>query len=1110
MPSVGYVSASPWWSAARLNELCGEFDRRLTKALAGKTPYLLAKYGAGYEPDLALPRKFKLPIAQTTSDAVVEGVLAPFGTMGAVYCFKGEAADVVYFERTNAFDQSAMDTAAAAATEVSRDAGAKTMVVDDTAADLSLEWSLKALTRTADGTTFWLVPESTGSVRAMRKHRYAVAEIVLEGLSEFTIPRDWDRFSCFRIHNLSALEVEVTVETYAEDGSDGADETITLDKFGCRSFRREAGYYNADWNYCWKARAGKDKRFYKPQGAVVVELSAHANNFANPNIIKEWMEKLGALRDPYVDPPNEYPRYSSIFGNPSSSSTKIHDLIVHDGACKSIGWDASNNPIETAGTVGNSSSIVANLAALGITVSVVGDTYLLERNDATAEGEDSKGSDLFCSGSNLLWVDAGTVTVPGGGSFSQPERQRQYHTLPVTLMEEVPVGTLVNPGFTGYSSAGSTSALITRTLYGSSSTYGIGPKYAGTIFGTNDYTVNRLETLASADDGAAGSHSTFESWILTPLGFACRWNYSFTFNSGIPNIDSSNFEPLNGGIYQRFDGTTIQRKAWIHIMAPGWSFGSLKPMRNRVYGKHVHDADGFWATEDWSGEASDPDGNEPTATGKVLLEYPELKYLSDGTSVYPGDVYEVPLSSAEDRTETRYGVMVESDEARSVVDDLVASRRVQFNQGTPTVEAGSYPDRYYHRRPMQIEDFNVLAWMVNAWTRTSPLITIKLLWLKRTNDDGWPGLYIPDFDWDIPGPTGAEVFELLPPKDCAWGRAVSDPVSAWSRANWAAILDIEDREDIPNWAGGKANYKKYNTLTFTTSIMWKDGYSAPNPGLPDLFDVWQKKHFTYSGVSYVTHGPTITDSCFDYSDTDTGCYWVRTSSVQTLATAKGLPYLHLMLGQARKLWSREPDTTISSTEIVDANFSATQVAVEDPDTSDTSGGSSSSSVDTPDATVAYYTPAEEGDFESIEGWPYQVDANGIPSFRYLVQHRGEPTSFGNPITSKPEPSWVGEEPYYSDEEALSFSGSIEALGANLILSGYTDGHINSHAILGTQFTRAASQFNCVSGAVTGGSWTFNGEMQVVPLATGITFLLPEPVTESTVWVVCDPYVDLSV
>lgn len=1112
MPAVTYVSSAPWWSAAKLNELCGEFDRRLTKALAGKTPYLLGRYGIGYEPDNVLTRKFTLPIAQTTSDAIVKGIGFPSGTMGAVYCFKGEAADVVYFERTTAFDQAAMDTSAAAASEVSRDATAKTMVVNDTGAAISLEWSLKALTRTDSGTKFWLVPQTTGSKRAMRKHRYAVAEIVLEGLSTFTIPRTWDRFSCFRIHNLSAISVTVTVETYAADGTNGADETITLDKFGCRSFRREAGYYNADWNYCWKVRAGKDKRFYQPTGSLVVEASAHANNFANPNIIKDWLDALGALRDPYVDPPNEYPRYAGLFGDPSNTATKIHDLIAHDGACKSIGWDASNNPIETVGTVGNSSSIVSNLAALGITVSVVGSTYKLERNDATAEGEDSKGLDLFCNGSNLLWQEANTVTVPGNAPFAQPDRQRQYQTLPATLMEDVPVSSLVNPVYTGFSSTGYFSGTVTRTLYGGTSTSSSVTIQGGTRYGGTGYTVTRLSTLGSAFTSIDGPNSSIGTCILTPFGFAVPWEYTYTFPNTLTTTSTG--EPLNGGIYQRWSGTTVTRKSWVHIEGPGWSFGSLKPLRNRVFGLSVHDAGGWWETEDWSGERSDPDGNEPTATGKILLEYPELKYLSDGTPSVQGDVYDIPGASPANRTETRYSVMVDSDEARSVVDGIVAARRVQFNQGTTTLAGGTYPSTYYHRRPMQIEDFNTLAWMVNAWTRTKPLVTIKNLWLKRTNSGSYPGLYIPEFSWPY------DAF----PKNAAFYFVPGSPATAWTKANWSVFVTLLDRQDMPNWTAAHDNHLLYYTTNATERRYRYNrtiGALIPGVGYPVAYDT----DWTVTVASSTAVRDSGWTGCeWDHDGADAGFAWVSVEEVSTLAASKGLPYTHCVWGEGLKLIAH------AAMGPTDAPFDGSPFAHIDQWPYPTWDGTPATM---PPATInetlsispttipgfAVYVPADDaGDVDYIYGGVFQSDSNGepLPLNGRASWHRGVPAITGNSY------SWAGHfgidptvDPVYTDAECISFSENRSTVAAMLKMEGYTDGQLNSRWLIGGAYTRTLSSVNvpglygAANATRTGGAWVYTSTMSATELTAGLNYFCPDSgVAERTVKMVSDPYVDL--
>ena len=1118
MATVPYVTESPWWSAANLNTLCAEFDRRLTKALAGKTPYLLGKYGACNEGSYSASRVFHLPISQTTADATVDGVYFPEHVMGAVYAFSGTYDSPIYFARTGDYDQDQMDTDAAAASETSRDTGAMTMVVDDSGADLSLEWSLKALTRTDGADTFWLVPSTTSSRRAMRKHRYAVAEIVLEAYDAFTVPREWDRYANFRLHNLSKFEVTVTVETYNADGTDGDDETITLPKFGCRSFRREPGYYDDSLNYMWVARAGIDKRFYEPSGAWVLEASAHANNIANPNVIAEWLEILGAERDPNVAPPDEWSRYSALFGDPSEPTTLIHDLIAHKGAAKSIGFESDDTPVETSGTVGDSSTLVADMAAMGVTVTTVGDTYELDRVSTGGPGEDSKGLDLFCSGSNLLWVQADTVTVPGHAPFARAEVQRQYTTLPVTLVEDVPVGTLAAPGLAGFSASAYSSISLSRTLYGSSSTYGSVSHVGATGYSGSGYAVTRLSEIGDAGDSVDGPYTTIGDWQLTPLGFAALWSYSFTFTSTLSNGAAA--EPMNGGVYQEWSGAAITRASWIHLQPPGWSFGSLKPTRNRVFGLQSYTASpNRWETADWTNTPSSTTGAEP-AGSKVLIEYLTLNYLSDGTPATRGDVHSNTGTPA-DMTETRYQVMVESDEARSAVDLIEEPKRVQYNQGTPTVEAGSNPPVYFHRRPMQIEDYNTLAWMVNGWTRTAPLISIRQVWLKRTNNATYPGLFVPEFSWE------SEVF----PKNAAFYFVPGAFAAEWSKANWNLFVTVQNREDFPGWADAKAADQLERSFDWSTHGYIKDKYVD----MPWIMGTYYQTATT-TGTASSRH----TDwaySQWNKDDVDGAFGWVTVEDVAALADDYGLPYLHITFGQAARLMSRLPPTSLGfpfdGTDFGEITPFTVEAWSDPPDLSDQSWGSTHTGTSNMPRGFARFVPPEaEEDWEYIIGGAYEVDEGGSPLNQEDAWDRGPTTITGNQALIFVSPIGTLESYYIDDyfpaDDAMGLTsstgtnaagyeyptsnGSKQAIGINIAFSGYTDGEVNSHMLRGNQYTRNLSSCAIASDGgptFTGGSWSYTSTVDVQTLTTGETYYIPAEGTERPCWLIANPYVDLA-
>ena len=852
MPSVSYVTsnAKPWWSASRLNGLFAEFDRRLTLALAGKTPYLLPRYP--FNPFLPLaPGAFTLPIGYT--GPAQPGFLATTGLMGSLYVFTGTDAPHVYFAHPPPWNQAARAAAAATAPEISRDEAALTLLVDDSALAINLEPSLEAFTRTDPDTevTYWLVsstapgPEMPG--RAMRQHRYAVAELVCEGLATFTVPRAWDRYGCFRIHNLSAVELTLTVETFEADGeTPGEDQTIDVPKFGARAFRREPGYYDAEWTYFWRARAGLDKRFFKPMGNGFPEGSAAASNIAHPNVLLKWLEILEAEPDPWIDPPSERGRYAGLFGDPTKPTTVIHDLLVHNGTVESVGWDVAQEPVPRAGALRGWAKLSEDLAPLGIAVATAGDAVTLSRSTAAppddAPGVAANGLDLFCPGSNLMWSQESSPSIPGQAPVTVPVRQRQYSVLPVTLVATVPL--TPDPWHTpviGYVANSPTTTTVDALIYGDLGTSEPLPVDNGTFF-PGSAPVGRSRMMSAAGAAFTGIYSSVTRWQLTPNGFAARLHYQRTLTADAAGELYGTPEPNTGEVnvgtlYDRWTGVNVERVSWLALAGPGWTANSIKPTQARAFGRQLiqPDAGGAFWTEDWDFLDSDPDGLEPTATGKVLVEYPSLKSLSDATGQLVGAAYlQDPGGSALlNVLFTRYEVLFDNDEARGVVDYLDWAHRLSFTAGTPYSPGGDIEEVFYLRRAMQIEDFNSLAWAVNSWTRTKPLMSLALLWLKREVNPPH-GLVLPEGDqW--------RNFEL--PTIGAYPFVELEYGPDWRSGEWGTVLPIKRESDFPGYPG------------------------APLPG------------------------------------SDSSYFWVTSADVEALAIDKDLPWAVVRFGEAQKIVS---------------------------------------------------------------------------------------------------------------------------------------------------------------------------------------------------------------
>ena len=81
-------------------------------------------------------------------------------------------------------------------------------------------------------------------------------KLSLEGVQNVNIDATWDKYSCFRIHNLNPYPATIAfggINSYS----------LTLGPFACRCVRRDltSGSYNQVYNYFFQFQPN-DPRFY--------------------------------------------------------------------------------------------------------------------------------------------------------------------------------------------------------------------------------------------------------------------------------------------------------------------------------------------------------------------------------------------------------------------------------------------------------------------------------------------------------------------------------------------------------------------------------------------------------------------------------------------------------------------------------------------------------------------------------------------------------------------------------------------------------------------------------------------------------------------------------
>jgi len=177
----------------------------------------------------------------------------------------------------------------------------------------------------------------------IHNHKTAVAEILVEGLSEFRILNTYKRYDCWRVSNCGSKTLTVYLQR-----PDGSAQRESIAPMGCRAFRRRAdGFWLATWpsgvpcNYFFPYVSGDIPFFaggppmYGGDDSLSVcqERSAKANNIANPFLLLQWFRSLGGWHDPFI-PLDIRGAYPDVYSDPENANTPIGDLIFTWGRAR--------------------------------------------------------------------------------------------------------------------------------------------------------------------------------------------------------------------------------------------------------------------------------------------------------------------------------------------------------------------------------------------------------------------------------------------------------------------------------------------------------------------------------------------------------------------------------------------------------------------------------------------------------------------------------------------------------------------------------------------------------------------------------------------------------
>lgn len=215
----------------------------------------------------------------------------------------------------------------------------------------------------------------------IHKHKLAVAEIAIEGLTEFKILNTYQRYDCWRVHNCGTTTVQVLLQL-----PDGNADRQFVGPGGVRAFRRrQDGTWATRWpngGLCYHffpyfpgdvpffAEGPPSWQTPNTSPFLALERSAQANNVANPFIMFDWLHTMDAQIDPTVhhDIRQVYP---GVYADPGDHRQQLGDLVFTWGRARvryffdSSAAYVSDEKIVNFPGVG---SLVQRLEGLGITV----------------------------------------------------------------------------------------------------------------------------------------------------------------------------------------------------------------------------------------------------------------------------------------------------------------------------------------------------------------------------------------------------------------------------------------------------------------------------------------------------------------------------------------------------------------------------------------------------------------------------------------------------------------------------------------------------------------------------------------------------------------------
>lgn len=371
MAEVAYISAGEAATAEKMNLLFDAFNEKLGKILLQRSPILAFNVGTGGIPRELFGKFFfftgdgvslwahRCPGAKVKSTNTEGGVfLYPYDHVA----FKNAEARIsgLIFDEANSIVD--VDTIPSNQYVNGIPFGPGRSIFDESL-------SCHVYHRPTDGKGFYIREKSM--LVPQKHYRYALAEIVLEGKTSVDLGDHLDKYNCFRIHNLNYGAATVTFGKNISFGVQALgcitvrrDQTVTNGKAVHSNYRSVGGargnggyfftYETGDYRHYWmlpNSGGARDRTYDNANNSM------EGNNLCSPSIIFDWVRQLkyDDLKpllaeqtryawfhpDPHIVQ-NIYPDYSTLFGDPGFTGTRLGDLLHHKGKIILVKYHKTN------------------------------------------------------------------------------------------------------------------------------------------------------------------------------------------------------------------------------------------------------------------------------------------------------------------------------------------------------------------------------------------------------------------------------------------------------------------------------------------------------------------------------------------------------------------------------------------------------------------------------------------------------------------------------------------------------------------------------------------------------------------------------------------------